>query len=445
MAELKSPLIHILDQIEKDKGVKKEDLLKMIESSLVSAYRKHYGRNINLAATIDPETAEIKAYVIKKVVDSVKNSNEEISIQEAESLKLTAEVGSEVRIPVDTLDFSRIAAQIAKQVIVQKIREVERVTIFEEFSGKESTLASGSVFRFVERNIIVDLGKAEGILPVREQVRRERFNLGDRIKVLVLKVERGNRGPEILVSRAHPDLVRRLLELEVPEVHEKIVEILSIARDPGFRSKVAVKSNNPKVDPVGTCVGVRGSRIRPVIDELRGERIDLVSWSSEPEKFIAAALSPGKVLSISLQKDGAKQAQATVSNDMYALTLGKNGQNVRLASKLTGWNIEVQSESQKKEETAKHVENLQKNLADIEGVGPKTAEVLIKGGWTTAQKISDAKVDQLTSLQGIGEKTAEKIIESAREVVKNKNSNDKEKEGVKESEKEGNSNQPNES
>ncbi|MBI2119520.1 MAG: transcription termination/antitermination protein NusA [Elusimicrobia bacterium] len=437
MAELKSPLIHILDQIEKDKGVRKEDLLKMIESSLVSAYRKHYGRNVNLAATIDPETAEIKAFVIKKVVDSVKNSNEEISLEETKSLKLKAEVGSEVQLPVDTVDFSRIAAQIAKQVIVQKIREVERVTIFEEFSGKESTLASGSVFRFVERNIVVDLGKAEGLLPVREQVRRERFNLGDRIKVLVLKVERGNRGPEILVSRSHPDLVKRLLELEVPEVHEKIVEIINIARDPGFRSKISVKSNNLKVDPVGTCVGVRGSRIRPVIDELRGERIDLIPWSSEPEKFIAAALSPGKVLSIVLQKDANKTAQVTVSNDMVALTLGRNGQNVRLASKLTGWNIEVQSEAQKKEETAKNVENLQKNLADIEGVGPKTAEVLIKGGWTTAEKIALAQVDQLTALQGIGEKTAEKIIESARKVVDKKNSNNKEIEEVSESEKEG--------
>src|SRR3989338_6753685 len=437
MAELKSPLIHILDQIEKDKGVKKEELIKMIESSLVSAYRKHYGRNVNLAATIDPETAEIKAFVIKKVVDSVKNSNEEISLEETKSLKLKAEVGSEVQLPVDTVDFSRIAAQIAKQVIVQKIREVERVTIFEEFSGKESTLASGSVFRFVERNIVVDLGKAEGLLPVREQVRRERFNLGDRIKVLVLKVERGNRGPEILVSRSHPDLVKRLLELEVPEVHEKIVEIINIARDPGFRSKISVKSNNLKVDPVGTCVGVRGSRIRPVIDELRGERIDLIPWSSEPEKFIAAALSPGKVLSIVLQKDANKTAQVTVSNDMVALTLGRNGQNVRLASKLTGWNIEVQSEAQKKEETAKNVENLQKNLADIEGVGPKTAEVLIKGGWSTAEKIALAQVDQLTALQGIGEKTAEKIIESAREVVEKKNSNNKEREEVSESEKEG--------
>ena len=409
----------------------------MIESSLVSAYRKHYGRNVNLAATIDPETAEIKAFVIKKVVDSVKNSNEEISLEETKSLKLKAEVGSEVQLPVDTVDFSRIAAQIAKQVIVQKIREVERVTIFEEFSGKESTLASGSVFRFVERNIVVDLGKAEGLLPVREQVRRERFNLGDRIKVLVLKVERGNRGPEILVSRSHPDLVKRLLELEVPEVHEKIVEIINIARDPGFRSKISVKSNNLKVDPVGTCVGVRGSRIRPVIDELRGERIDLIPWSSEPEKFIAAALSPGKVLSIVLQKDANKTAQVTVSNDMVALTLGRNGQNVRLASKLTGWNIEVQSEAQKKEETAKNVENLQKNLADIEGVGPKTAEVLIKGGWSTAEKIALAQVDQLTALQGIGEKTAEKIIESAREVVEKKNSNNKEREEVSESEKEG--------
>ncbi len=421
----KNMLMPILDQIERDKGIKKDEVLKMIESSLVSAYRKHYGKNINVLATIDPETAQIQAYVVKKVVDDVKNSQEEISPDEVKQLKLKPSAG-EVRIPVDTDEFSRIAAQIAKQIIVQKIREVERTTLFEEFSGKESTLASASVFRFAERNIIVDLGRAEGLMPVSEQVRRERFNLGDRVKVLVLKVERGSRGPQIIVSRAHPDLVKRLLELEVPEISEKVVEVMGVVRDPGFRAKVLVKSNNPKVDPVGTCVGVRGSRIRPVIDELRGERIDLIPWSPDTEKMISGALSPAKVLGVTLIKDS-KTAEVLVGNDMYSLAIGRNGQNVQLASKLTGWNIDIKSESQRREESAKNQEISQKELSAIEGVGPKTAEILIMSGWNSAAKLASVNVEQLTALQGIGEKTAEKIIESAKSVI------EKRKQGVEDS------------
>ena len=421
MNALKGSLMPVLEQIERDKGVKKEEILKMIESSLVSAYRKHYGKIMNVIASIDPETAEIKAFLVKKVVEEVQNPQEEISREEAKGLKLDATVGAEVQISVATEEFSRIAAQIAKQIIVQKIREVERTTLFDEFSGKEMSMASGSVHRYAERNLIIDLGRAEAILPVREQVRRERFNLGERLKVLVLKVDRGSRGPQILVSRAHPDIVKRLMELEVPEINEKIVEIVAVVRDPGFRSKVAVRSNNSKVDPVGTCVGVKGSRIRPVIDELRGERIDLIPWSMDPDKFVAQALSPAKTLSVNLHKD-AKTAEVLVSNDMYTLAIGRNGQNVRLASQLTGWTIDVKSEFQKKEETAKNVEAAQKELAHVEGVGPKTAEVLIKSGWITVQKLAGATVEQLTTLQGIGEKTAEKIIESAAAVQKERES-----------------------
>ncbi len=417
MTNTKNSLIPVLEQIERDKGVKKDDIIKMIESSLVSAYRKHYGKIMNVIATIDPETAEIKAALVKKVVETVQNPSEEISLAEAKELKIKGvKLDMEVQIPIATEEFSRIAAQIAKQIIVQKIREVERTSLFEEFSGKESTLSSGSVHRFAERNLIIDLGKAEAILPVREQVRRERFNLGERLKVLVLKVEKGSRGPQILVSRSHPDLVKKLLEFEVPEIADKIVEVINVVRDAGFRSKVLVRSNNSKVDPVGTCVGVKGSRIRPIIDELRGERIDLIAWHPETEKLIASSLSPAKALSVSLNKE-TKTAEVLVTNDMYTLAIGRNGQNVRLASLLTGWNIEVKSEQQKKEESAKNTEKALNEISNIDGVGPKTSDVLIKSGWTTAAKLSNATVEQLTALQGIGEKTAEKIIESAKALV----------------------------
>lgn len=427
----KTSLIPVLDQIERDKGIKREEILKLIESSLVSAYRKQYGRNLHVVAKVNPESAEVGVFVVKKVVETVANNNEEISMEEAKNLKLKAKVGEEVQIPTQTEEFSRIAAQIAKQVIIQKIREVERATIFEEFSGKENQLASGSVLRFAERNLIIDLGKAEGILPVREQVRRERFMIGERLKVLVLKVERGLRIPQILVSRSHPNLVRRQLEMEIPEVKEKIIEIVEVVRDPGFRSKVAVKSHNPKIDPVGTCVGVRGTRIRPILDELRGERIDLIPYSSEPEKYIAAALSPAKVLSLTL-KEQEKVAEVLVSDDMFNLAVGKNGQNVRLASQLTGWNIDVKSEMQRKQEAAKNQEAAQKSLARMEGVGPKLAEVLIKGGWTSPEKIARASRQELMTLQGIGEKTAEKLIDAAK-AVKTKEENAKQESDAKKS------------
>ena len=419
MTTQKNSLLPVLEQIERDKGIKKEDILKMIESSLVSAYRKHYGKTTNVIASIDPETAEIKAFLVKKVVETVQNSSEEISVEEAKKLQFTGNVNEEMRLPIATEEFSRIAAQIAKQVIVQKILEAERTSLFNEFTNKESTLASASVHRFAERNLIVDLGKAEAMLPVREQVRRERFNLGERLKVLVLKVERGSRGPQILVSRSHPDLVKRLLEFEVPEIAEKIVEVVNVVRDPGFRSKVLVRSNNPKVDPVGTCVGVKGSRIRPIIDELRGERIDLIPWHPEMEKLVANSLPPAKVLSVSLIK-ATKTAEVTVTNDMYLLAIGRNGQNARLASLLTGWNIEVKSEQQKKEESVKNTETALKEISVIDGVGPKIADVLIKSGWISAELLSKANLEQLTALQGIGEKTAEKIMESAKIIAQKK-------------------------
>jgi N utilization substance protein A len=275
----------------------------------------------------------------------------------------------------------------------------------------------GTVHRFVEHNIIIDLGKAEGILPAREQVRRERFSIGERVKVLVLKVEKGTRGPKILVSRSHATLVQRLFEQEVPEVYEKMVEVIEVVREPGFRSKVAVKSNNPKVDPVGACVGVKGSRVRPIIDELRGERIDLISWSSDPAKYIAASLSPAKVVSVNIVDEASKHAEIIVSDDMLSLAIGKSGQNARLAARLTGWHIDIKSESQRKEAAQERAAASAEALSKLEGVGPKTADILNKGGWGNLERLAHAKPDDLTVLRGVGEKTAIKIIEAARDIV----------------------------
>jgi len=413
----KSELLPVLEQIERDKGIKKDDILKMIEQALVSAYKKHSGKMVNLEARINPDTAEVQAFLIKKVVELVTNDNLEIDLASARLVDAKAKLDDDLRIPVITEDFSRIAAQTAKQVIIQKIRENERQSILEEYQTKEGTLVGGTVHRFVDHNIIIDLGKTEGILPVREQVRRERFSIGERVKVLVLKVERGTRGPKILLSRSHPLVVQRLFEQEAPEVYEKMVEVIEVVREPGFRAKVAVKSNNPKIDPVGACVGVKGSRVRPIIDELRGERIDLIAWSSDSAKYIAASLSPAKVISVNIVNESEKQAEIIVSDDMLSLAIGKSGQNARLAARLTGWHIDIKSESQRKEAVQERVAHSTQQLAQLEGVGPKTTDILIKGGWGSIEKLAGAKPDDLTGLRGVGEKTAIKIIEAAKAVL----------------------------
>lgn len=417
----KGELLPVLEQIERDKGIKKDDILKMIEQAVVSAYKKHSGKMVNLEAKINPETAELQAFLLKKVVSDVVNENVEIDLPSAQSLAPEAKIDDEIRIPVVTEDFSRIAAQTAKQVIIQKIRETERQSLLEEFQTKEGVLFGGVVHRFVEHNIIIDLGKAEGILPVREQVRRERFSIGERVKVLILKVEKGTRGPKILLSRSHPLLVQRLFEQEVPEVYEKMVEIMEVVREPGFRSKVAVRSNNPKIDPVGACVGVKGSRVRPIIDELRGERIDLIAYSTDPAKYIGASLSPAKVQTVNITNEDEKHAEIIVSDDMLSLAIGKSGQNARLAARLTGWHIDIKSETQRREAAQERAAASAEALSRLEGVGPKTSETLIKGGWGNLEKLAQADPGDLTVLQGVGEKTAKKIIKAAKQVLKQDN------------------------
>jgi N utilization substance protein A len=413
----KSELVLALEQIEKDKGIPKEEILLVIENALVSAYKKHVGKNVNVEATVDPNTGEMTARAVKKIVDEVKNSTLEIRLDEAKKVDPEAKAGDDLRIPLDTQDFSRIAAQTAKQVIVQKIRESERETLLEEFKGKIGQMASGVIWRFANRNLIIDLGKTEAILPVSEQVFRERFTLGQHLRAVIVKAEKSPRGPAVILSRAHPDLVRRLFEVEVPEIYEKVVEIVNVVREPGMRTKVAVVSNNPKVDPVGACVGVKGARVKPIIEELQGERIDLIPFSNDQAKYIGSALSPAKVLGVSIISAEGKKAEVLVGDDMLSLAIGKNGHNVRLAAKLTGWHIDVKSESQRKQEAKEKSAATAETLGQLDGIGPKTAEVLTKAGLTNIAKLAQMQAEDLTTLQGIGPKTAEKIIESAKKFI----------------------------
>ena len=417
--EIKGGLTHVLDQIEREKGIKKDEILKMIEQALVSAYRKHAGDAVNVEAHVDAD-GEISAVVVKTIVEEVADAMTEVSIKEARRIDENAAIGGQVRYPIDTAEFGRIAAQTAKQVLTQKIRETEREFVFEEFKPKEGMLVNGSVHRFVNRNVIVDLGRAEGVLPVREQVRREHWAVGERIRVLVLKVDKGPRGPEVLLSRAHESFVKRLFEQEVPEIYEKTVEVVQVVREPGQRSKVVVRSNNPKVDPIGACVGVKGSRVRPIINELQGERIDLVAYSTDPVTFIAASLAPAKPLSVNIVDQAAKKAEALVADDVLSLAIGKNGQNVRLASKLTGWEIDIKTETQKKQAAQASVAAAREMFLQLEGVGPRIADTLIRGGMDSIDKIAGSAMEALTVYAGIGEKLAEKMIDSAKDYLRRK-------------------------
>ena len=413
----KSELILALEQIEKDKKIKKEDILAVVENALVSAYKKHVGKNVNVEAKVNQDTGEMAAFVVKIAVKEVKNTLLEISLSDAKKAEgRTVEENEEIRIPLDTQDFSRIAAQTAKQVIVQKIRESEKDSLYDEMKEKVGQITNGVVYRLAGRNVIVDLGKTEAILPASEQVEKEKFNVGQHIRAVIVKVERNVKGPGTVLSRASVELVKRLFELEVPEIYEKVVEIVAGVREAGMRTKIAVISHNPKVDPVGACVGVKGARVKPIIDELKGERIDLIPFSLDPVKYIAGALSPAKVISVVLLSEEDKKAEVTVADDMLSLAIGKNGHNVRLAAKLTGWHIDVKSEGQKKQENIEEDAQDSKSLEQL-GISDKVVEVLVQAGFTSIEKLASLTVEDLTTLPGVGPKTAEKIIEAAKKQI----------------------------
>jgi N utilization substance protein A len=415
---VKSELILALEQIEREKGIKKEEILKMIEGAVVSSLRKHVGKTTLIEASIDPDTAEFKAEVVKKVVETVADSELEISLEAARRYRKDAAPGEDLRIPAPAADFARIAAQTAKQVLTQRVREVERDTLYEEFKPKEGEIITGSVHRFMERNIIVDLGKTEAILPLREQIRRERYAVGGSVRAVILRVDKAQRGPQVLLSRAAPLFLKRLMELEIPEIAEKIVEIVEIVRDPGFRAKVLVKSNDHKVDPVGSCVGIRGSRIRSIMNELSGERIDLIPYGEDLLAFLGNSLAPARIATVRVLDEEGRRAEIIVPDEQLSLAIGKEGQNVRMACRLTGWNLDVKSEGQRGAQVQESQHEALEGLSCLEGIGPKTAEILVKGGMTDIQRLAVAKPEDLMTLQGVGEKTAAKIIASAQKYLK---------------------------
>jgi N utilization substance protein A len=338
-------LIQALHDLEKEKGVNFEILIEAIEAALISAYKKNFGTLQNVRVVFDKNTGEIKVFSRKTVVEKVSDERIEISLDEARKLDPRYELDDVVEIEVTPQNFGRIAAQTAKQVVVQRIREAERDMIYDEFTNREGDIITGIVQRLENRTVLIDLGKTEAILSPNEQILGEQYNHGTRIKTYIVEVKKTTKGPQILVSRTHPGLLKRLFELEVPEIHDGIVEIKAVAREAGSRSKIAVYSKNENVDPVGSCVGHKGMRVQAIVQELKGEKIDVVKWSSDPIQFIANALSPAKVLSVDVFSED-KMARVVVPDYQLSLAIGKEGQNARLAAKLTGWKIDIKNESQ---------------------------------------------------------------------------------------------------
>ncbi len=345
---MNAEFIQALEQIEKEKNISKEVLLEAIENSLLTACKNHFGTSQNIQVTIDKEKGNVIVLAEKEVVENVEHKELQISLAEAREIDANLDVEDHVQIEVTPKDFGRIAAQKAKQVVVQKIREAERDLLLNSYQEKEKEVVTGIIQRSVKDSVIVNLGKIDAILADKEQVPGETYSINERIKVYVIEVKSGTKGPKIYVSRTHPDLVKRLFESEVPEVHDGTVEIKSISREAGSRTKIAVYSTKDEVDPVGSCVGHNGSRVSIIVDELNGEKIDIIPWNDNMAEFIAASLSPSKVVQVAVNK-AEKSAKVIVPDYQLSLAIGKEGQNARLAAKLTGYRIDIKSETQAKE------------------------------------------------------------------------------------------------
>ncbi|MBI4445819.1 MAG: transcription termination/antitermination protein NusA [Acidobacteria bacterium] len=410
-------LTQTIEQISKEKGINPEIIQHALEDAMVAAAKKYFKTNEDLQARFDPETGTIEVFAVKRIVEEVTDESKEMSLKDALEIDETFNIDDYIEIPKPTGDLGRIAAQTAKQVIFQKVREAEREIIFGEFSGQTGQLVNGIVRRLEGRDIIVDLGKTEAVLPFSEQSRAEQYKPGDRIRAAIVKVHRLSKGPQIVISRTDPQLLIRLFEMEIPEIYDGTVIIKNAVREAGERAKVAVMSKDENVDPVGACVGMKGSRINSIIRELRGEKIDIIEYSDDTVEYAINALNPAKISKVLVLDPSERVLEVIVQEDQLSLAIGKKGQNVRLASKLLGWQIEIKSEEEKKQEIISQMDQLAvaagDPLSELEGLGEKTRARLGEAGFESIQELASASLEQLTALPGIGEKTAQKLISAA--------------------------------
>jgi len=425
-------LANIIEQVGKDKGIDKAILIEALETAVLKAAEKRFGANKVIEAHYQEEEGEIELFLFKTVVNDVTDRDTEISLEDGLALDSEAVLGDSLGVKLDWREFGRIDAQTAKQIIIQKMREAERNIVYQEFSSKKDEIVTGIVQRFERGDIIVDLGRAEALLPKKEQVRREGYRQGERIRGLIIEVKVEARGPQVILSRTHPGFLMKLFQLEVPEVYEGIVEIKAAAREPGERAKIAVASNNMDVDPVGACVGVKGSRVQSVVQELKGEKIDIVHWSDDPATFVRNALSPAQISRV-ISDEAAHTMEVIVPDDQLSLAIGKKGQNVRLAAKLSGWKIDIRTETGLKgsaevltpeealrkevaaageREEMERISEVATELAKSTGAAFTAAKALVMAGFNTPDSLVGVTAEELLKIEGIDEEAAATVVAS---------------------------------
>jgi len=418
MSEQTSEMLQIIDQLGRDKGIEREVLIEAIEASVVHATRKHLGSGESLEAHLNRETGKIELYSLKTVVEVVEDPETDISLEKAREIFADVEPGEEIEIRRDFAELGRIAAQSAKQVIMQRVRDAERDIIYDYYSNRVGDLVNGIVLRIERGNVYVDLGKGEAILPRNEQSPRDHFRRGDRIRALLIEVRKDKPGPQLWLSRSNPQIINKLFENEVPEIYDNIVEIKICVREAGGRSKICVVSHDYNVDPVGACVGIKGARVQAVVRELRGENIDIIPWTEDPVIFISQSLSPAQVSRVELRPESGS-AVIVVSDEMLSLAIGKKGQNVRLAAKLTGWRLEIQSETEMDENRELHRQKVEKAVEifkKIDGVSEALARLLTER-YIDCAALAEGSLQWISGLPGISDELAESIVEQARQLV----------------------------
>jgi N utilization substance protein A len=416
-----SELKRLIEQMGKDRGIDKTIIIEALEAAMLTAARKKLGPDVDIEAHYNEEVGEIEVFQFKTVMERVLDPDLHVSLAEARAtLDEEAEPGDSLGIKIDTSTFGRIAIQTAKQIIIQRVKDAERDNIYDEYKDKKGELVNGFVQRFDGGAIIVNLGRAEGVIPTSEQIHREVYKRGERIRAYVFDIKRISKGPQIILSRTHPGFLKALFEVEVPEISEGLIEIVNVAREPGKRAKISVRSRDKDIDPVGACVGMRGSRVQSVVQELRGEKIDIVPYSDDQAKYVCSALSPAKVDRVFMDEEN-RSMEILVPDDQLSLAIGKNGQNVRLAVKLTGWKIDVKTEAL----AATQKEEGYQSLMSIPGIGEVTAERLYNEGLKSVAMIASADPETLSSIQGVGEKTAAHWIEAATKIIEEKAGGDK--------------------
>jgi N utilization substance protein A len=417
---MSSDVFQAIEQIGREKGIDVETIIAAVQDAVVAASKKHFRTREELVSEFDRDRGTWNVYAVKKVVETVTDADLEISVEDARRVVPNVNIDQSIWLLKPKVDLGRIAAQAAKQVIYQKVREAERDNVFKEYHGRVGELINGVVKRFERGDIVLDLGRTEALLPRREQSRADHYNQDDRVRAFIINVDKAARGPQVIVSRTDPRLLLKLFEMEVPEIYDGTVVIENIARDPGDRAKVAVRSKEKDIDPVGACVGIKGSRVQAIIRELRGEKIDIVQWSDDSTIFVANALNPAKVGRVTVLDEQERVLEVTVEDSQLSQAIGKKGQNVRLASQLIGWRIEIRSETDKKkqiEEEISRIARATQEIRNLPGVGDKIAAALMEKGLRSLEEILEASPELLSEVPGVGEKTAGRIREAAREAM----------------------------